>query len=700
MRTTLPTFLFLIFSLSLYSQFPAGVFLEEVADGIEAPTVIKHAGDERIFICEKAGIIKILGADGQILEEPFLDLSEKISSQHERGLLGLAFHPDYNSNGLFYVSYTDLDFKQNIVEFSIFANNPNLADASTQKLILQVDQSFNYHLGGCLQFGPDGFLYISVGEAFMFFVSQQTDSFLGKILRIDVDNGDPYSIPAGNLFTGPNDKKEIWALGFRNPWKFSFDTITGDTWIADVGWKEFEEINLIKSDDESNKNFGFPCYEGFVSSGDCSSVDSTLLSFPTGGYGHDLWLNCSASVTGGHVYRNNEYLGDLAPYIYGDYCTGKIYATYLVNEEYITEEIYHNNAVIDNISCFGTDYEGELLVADIAEGKIFKISFDCPIPEFQFTVASCLGSADGGIEINIPVNAGITNYELKDSLGNIVEESEYTQLAVGDYTFELNNLNQECSKIIPIQIEQFKPYITTEHSSCSALNDGSVTIDIHQNVSSELEYWVETREGELIDPTEYETMYEGRYYLLVSDQSQSCVDSINFSISYRYDFSFNVNFNNDTLFADNIYDSYYWLYSEELVTLYNYDTIPNATEFYHVPTTNGYYYAFGIDSMGCKHRDRYTVTELTAINEVSIYDHVVIFPNPVANKLTIDLSNVPEQEQLSLRVFDLQGGLIDQKFEKQNSASYTLSTEQFPSGTYLLEISNGVEKAYRKFVKL
>ena len=229
----------------------AQLVLESVATGFSQPVDIANAGDDRLFIVERAGRIRII-ADGAVLPTPFLNISSQVNnSPNERGLLGLAFHPDYETNGYFYVNYTISNGDTRVSRFSV-ANDPNTADPGSEMVILEVDQPEWNHNGGCLKFGPDGYLYIGVGDGGGFNDNhgpigngQNTQTLLGKMLRIDVDNGTPYSIPASNPFVGnDNVLDEIWAIGLRNPWRFSFDSETGDLWIGDVGQNIWEEIDF------------------------------------------------------------------------------------------------------------------------------------------------------------------------------------------------------------------------------------------------------------------------------------------------------------------------------------------------------------------------------------------------------------------------------------------------------------------------
>jgi glucose/arabinose dehydrogenase len=259
--------LFTVFCIttSLFSQ---TISLQSFATGFSSPVAIVNAGDSRLFVVQRGGAIRILNANGTINGTNFLTIpSTTVLSGGERGLLGLAFHPNYATNGYFYVNYTRVgDGATVVARYSVSATDPNVANPASAQILLTVTQPYSNHNGGSLAFGPDGYLYIGMGDGGSGGdpqnYAQNINSLLGKMLRIDVDNGTPYSIPTGNPFAGATPgADEIWAVGMRNPWKFSFDKNTGDLWIADVGQSSIEEINKALSTD-AGLNYGWKCYEG------------------------------------------------------------------------------------------------------------------------------------------------------------------------------------------------------------------------------------------------------------------------------------------------------------------------------------------------------------------------------------------------------------------------------------------------------
>lgn len=346
------------------------ITLELIQDGLNQPIGVQHAGDDRLFIIEKEGVIKIRLSDGLLLSTPFLDISDRITTNGERGLLGLAFHPDYSQNGYFYVNYTDLQGNTQISRFQTNTSNPNSADPNSEVKIIDYIQHESNHNGGDLMFGPDGYLYISSGDGGEFgdphHRAQSLDELLGKILRIDVDTpsgGKNYGIPPDNPFINRTDARpEIWAYGLRNPWRFTIDVLENTIWIADVGQADREEINR-QSLDDSGINYGWRCYEGSLPFNTTSCPPFSEFTFPIAEYPHDHG-NCS--ITGGRVYRGS-YSDLQGQYFFADYCSGMI-AT--LDDE---NNIYSYGNFDGRWVAFGTDNIGDLYIVDIQNGKIYKI---------------------------------------------------------------------------------------------------------------------------------------------------------------------------------------------------------------------------------------------------------------------------------------------------------------------------------------
>ena len=337
--------------------------LEVFAQGFSSPVGIAHADDDRLFVVQQGGEIKILNSDGTVNPTPFLNLTSIISSGGERGLLGLAFHPDYDSNGRFFVNYTNTSGNTVIARYEVSVN-PDVANPNGT-VLLTINQPFSNHNGGNIHFGPDGYLWISMGDGGSGGdpnnYGQNINYLLGKMLRIDVD-GDSYTSPADNPFVGTDGADEVWAYGLRNAWKFSFDRETGDVWIADVGQNAIEEINH-ESSTEPGLNYGWRCYEGnntYNTSG-CASPDTMI--FPVATYNHS---GGRCSITGGYVYRGSAYPNLTGKYFFADYCSGEIG---WVDEANTLEFLVDVPNTF--ITAFGEDANGELYMA--GSGRIYKI---------------------------------------------------------------------------------------------------------------------------------------------------------------------------------------------------------------------------------------------------------------------------------------------------------------------------------------
>jgi len=342
-----------------------------------APVDIQHAGDNsnRLFVLEQEGRIRVFQNDSLVNStDIFLDIRDKVLYGGEQGLLGLAFHPNYSENGYFYLDYTRSNPRRTVISrFKVSANNPNQADQNSELVLLEVEQPYSNHNGGQIVFGPDGYLYISLGDGGSggdpLNSGQDRKTLLGNILRIDVDNPDNglnYGIPNDNPFVGNNEgwREEIYAYGLRNVWRFSFDPITNKLWAADVGQNAYEEINII----ESGKNYGWRIMEGFHCYNPSTNCDQTGLELPVWEYAHND-PNGGQSITGGFVYRGSKANELFGGYVYGDFITGRIWV-YFEGDNPTNMLIFNNTGLA--ISTFGVDQNDELYFASFTNGRIYK----------------------------------------------------------------------------------------------------------------------------------------------------------------------------------------------------------------------------------------------------------------------------------------------------------------------------------------
>jgi len=362
--------LLFLFGLCCFGISAQTINLQSFATGFSAPVEITCApNDARLFVVQQSGLIRILNPNGTINTTPFLTLtSSTILSGGERGLLGLAFHPNYATNGYFYVNYTRAGDGATVIARYTVSADPNIADAGSGTVLLTVAQPFSNHNGGSIKFGPDGYLYIGMGDGGSGGDpgnrAQNINENLGKMLRIDVDSASPYGIPATNPYVGISGNDEIWAIGLRNPWKFSFNRLNGDLWIADVGQNAIEEINKVSTPaTNTGLNFGWRCYEGNVpyDNSGCPSYSATYA--PIAVYVHGTTNRCS--ITGGYFYTGSTYPNFANKYFFADYCTGEI--GWVSSDGTITWNYNGPNL----ITTFGEDTNGELYVA--MGGTIYKM---------------------------------------------------------------------------------------------------------------------------------------------------------------------------------------------------------------------------------------------------------------------------------------------------------------------------------------
>ncbi|GAB3714027.1 PQQ-dependent sugar dehydrogenase [Flavobacterium koreense] len=348
------------------------IALQSFATGFNSPVEIANAGDSRLFVVQQGGLIRILNSNGTVNATPFLNLSTIISSGGERGLLGLAFHPNYTTNGFFFVNYTNTSGNTVIARYSVNSGNPNIAN-TTGTILMTIAQPFTNHNGGSIKFGPDGYLYIGMGDGGSGGDpgnrAQNINENLGKMLRIDVNStvAPFYTSPSTNPYVGVAGNDEIWARGLRNPWKFSFNRLNGDLWIADVGQNAFEELNRIQSPlPNTGLNFGWKCYEGNAIYNTTGCNPANTMTFPF--YQYPLYSNGTCSITGGYVYTGSTYPNLQNKYVFSDYCDNKI-RTIDNNGIVSTSVVFPNNDFVT----FGEDYLGELYIAGISSGTIFRI---------------------------------------------------------------------------------------------------------------------------------------------------------------------------------------------------------------------------------------------------------------------------------------------------------------------------------------
>ncbi len=440
MKQKLLLLLLCFFSLNVLSQtLQTNLF----SSGFNAPVDIANAGDSRMFIVERGGKIFITDSSGVKFPTPFLDIdSIVIDGGGERGLLSMAFHPNYNTNGYFFVYYIDNSGNSQIARYNRNLSNPNLALATSKVIVLSVTQpsGLTNHKGGDLNFGADGNLYFGFGDGGGSGdpnnYSQNTQTLLGKMIRINVDVL-PYTIPSSNPFVGSAPRDEIWASGLRNPWRWSFDRLTKNMWIADVGQGNYEEINFQSVNSTGGENYGWRCYEGNSAYNTSGCLPQSNYDAPAYVYPHS-GPNSGCSATGGYVYRGIKYKSLFGKYLFSDYCSGNLWSL---------DALYNftNYGTFGfGIAAFGEDDDGELYLANVSNGNIYKITTnECKPVAYINSPDTSILCLNPNLEFNALKGNSIISYQwmrngVVDTTGISTFEQFYPK-KIGNYQVVVTN---------------------------------------------------------------------------------------------------------------------------------------------------------------------------------------------------------------------------------------------------------------------
>jgi glucose/arabinose dehydrogenase len=415
------------------------ISLQTYVTGLNSAVEITHCGDNRLFVVQQGGLIRII-QNNTLLATPFLNISSLTSASGEQGLLGLAFHPNYATNGQFFINYTNLSGDTVIARYTVSSTDPNVANP-TGTILMTIDQPYNNHNGGTLKFGPDGYLYIGMGDGgsggdpqnfaqnMTVNLTNPSRVYLGKMLRLDVNTTAGslnYGYPSTNPYINEPGKQEIWAVGLRNPWKFSFNRLNGDLWIADVGQDVMEEINRVQAPlPNSGLNFGWKCFEGTSVFSSCANTSGMIAPFAE--YSHAATGGCS--ITGGYVYTGTLYPNMLNKYYFADLCQNRMGILNIATGA-ITYTPYFNGN--NFFTTFGEDVNGELFIT--GGSTIFRIT-DTSLPNAQFVnvgMAVAPNPTQGMLQLRNTHLRTIDRLQLVDITGKIIQTFQPQTLAIQD----------------------------------------------------------------------------------------------------------------------------------------------------------------------------------------------------------------------------------------------------------------------------
>jgi len=693
------------------------VAFTQVLTGLSKPIYVTHCGDDRLFVVQKGGTIKVVNHPNATtytpLATPFLDITSSVlSSGNEQGLLGLAFHPDYKNNGYFYVDYiTGSGAGTSVIErFTRSVADSNVADPSSGVILLQQPQPYTNHNGGCLQFGPDGYLYISFGDGGSGGDpgnrAQRIDTLFGKLLRVDVNNTNPpyYSIPPTNPFVNnPTARKEIWAYGLRNSWRYSFDRLTGDLWIGDVGQDLWEEVDFQAAGDTGGHDYGWRCYEGFHSyntTGPCPADSGTLPVFE---YPH----GSECSITGGYVYRGAQIGSLYGKYVFADYCVGAL--RMLQNE---VNGIYSDVTLIPGtfaITSFGEDKWGELYACSYtsgSNGKVYKITDqDCAPVATVLSDTSIFFCHYSKPVLKAPQGQDLVYQWLNH--GDSIVGANAAQLAVqdtGTYSLVVTNAAQCTATSQAIHV---LPSVAVD-ASISPIADvcfNSFGTQIQVTTSGG------TFTGTGVDPETgfFNPFFQNVQYglqtvtYLVNDSNRCGADTATFnyfappivtlSNSYSPGHAC-ANFGPIQLYADSAGGTF----SSSAGTLTG-----SALDLSNVVTVWDSVYAFTIsytftDANGCTGLTTDTLlAELCEGIESTDHASFNVYPNPASSEIRIDLYN--NHQAVDATLFDVNGKATQRFVVPKGQNQIVRSIGELPDGVYMLRLNDASRVSYLKVVK-
>lgn len=687
---------FAILSIHAYAQ--PKIQLQQFATGYVNPVDVAHCGDNRLFVVERRGMIKIIDTLGAQQSTPFLNITSLVNqSGGEQGLLGLAFHPNFKSNGYFYVNYIRPNQNTRISRFSVMPGDSSLADPGSEAVMLDITQPFSNHNGGCIKFGPDGYLYIGMGDGGSAGDpgnrSQNGQSLLGKMLRLDVNFAETpyYQVPADNPFVNDGSYlPEIWSLGLRNPWRFSFDRLTGDMWIGDVGQGLWEEIDHEPAN-TGGRNYGWRCYEGnhtYISSG-CG--DPSLYTPPVFEYPHGAGGGCS--VTGGFVYRGDNYADLFGKYIFVDYCTGRWWVVTPNSDGTYAAAVLATLTTFE-YSSLGEDAAGELYVCGLTSGKIFKIKELCS--NFNIAASSadatCASLTDGSAEVT--TTGGLAPFMISWT-GN-VGGNNLENIGPGTYVVTVKDANQ-CTRIDTVVVNEISPVAGVPEisftDSITALCDGApINIIATSSTDSLLSHnWY--LNGTLLAGQSNDTLLvdeQGVYTVRWKNNITGCESLVSAPVAIPLEIIalFGV-FYDGQVISNDAQITGQWYYEGV--------PIPGATDSVYTPLESGYY-SFQVTSQnGCTWSAGTQVMVNGTVTPGTLAQFSIA-PNPTSDLARVVI-NLTRSQKVILVLMDNTGKVVLQKSMEGEVLNNDLNLSGLPAGNYFCSIILSEGTAVRKVVK-
>ena len=666
--------------------------LDTFARGFNSLIDITNDGfTSRVFAAQKNGIIWALDSNGVKLDT-FLDIRTKVQNSGEEGFLGFTFHPDYKNNGYFYTHYTKKNTTDNAVFRYKVSGNPNRAIIDSELLVINLLHPTNTnHNGGCIKFGSDGYLYIAVGDGGgggdPNGNGQNKNTYLGKILRLDVNNFSTiYTVPSTNPFVGQsNVKTEIWALGLRNPWRFSFDRETNDLWMGDVGQDAREEVNFQAANSTGGENYGWRCYEGNNTYNTSGCGNTSNYKFPVFEYDHSA--NGGVAVTGGYVYRGNKYNDLKGYYICADYGSGNFW---LIKKDNNTFNSYAIGKPQTGMltSGFGEDIRGEIYATNISNGVIYKIRELCS--SFQLNLVneknpSCPNISNGSIQLTSTGNNGTVTYNWSNSGSGSLISNLGPDKYVVTATDGIGCIRKDSFTLVNLDTLSIG-LLSKQNPSCPNVTNGQISVQALDGFGFITYNWNNGGNSATISG-----LAPNKYVVTATD-SVGCSAKDSFVLV-----------NIDTLdkpiiilSGDTLYTaagfSYQWKENDT--------DIAGANQVFYKLILAGSYTVEITDINGCKAISNNFDAIITSLkNKNTDIQTFTLFPNPATNNLTLDI-RFHAAKKSTLKIINTIGQVVYSEQLQGKDLLKTISVQSLPKGVYQLAIiTDDGQVSSQSFVK-